>query len=187
MILKYTRPKGFTLIELLITLSILTILAGIAVPTFHEQVSRSKRDASISALYHIYQLGRRHAIDNQRLVHFCGSNDLLSCEKKWSKYAVIFIDADRNNQPSEQEIVSVHHFTHKSIRFVTRSGFGKRYTVFRRDGTVQLAGSMIYCGDKRVLSSFQRLTWNRVGRPYIGVDKNGDRSVDGIEKYIKDC
>ncbi len=187
MILKSTTPKGFTLVELLVTLSIIAILAGIAAPVFQEQISRSKRDTSISALYHMYQLGRTHAIDNHKLVHFCGSDDLQSCEKKWSKYAVIFVDEDNNNQPSEQEIISVHHFTNKPIHFITRSGFGRSYTILRPNGAVKLAGSIVYCGDKHTPSSYQRMTWNRVGRPYIGVDRDGDRVIDGIEKYAKDC
>jgi type IV pilus assembly protein PilE len=44
------RSKGFTLIELLVTLAIVGILAIIAIPSFTEQVAKSRRSEAIRGL-----------------------------------------------------------------------------------------------------------------------------------------
>ena len=44
------RSKGFTLIELLVTLAIVGILAIIAIPSFTEQVAKSRRSEAIQGL-----------------------------------------------------------------------------------------------------------------------------------------
>ena len=44
------RSKGFTLIELLVTLAIVGILAIIAIPSFTEQVAKSRRSEAMRGL-----------------------------------------------------------------------------------------------------------------------------------------
>ncbi|MFL0801557.1 MAG: prepilin-type N-terminal cleavage/methylation domain-containing protein [Agarilytica sp.] len=180
------HKKGFTLIDLMITLSITGILLTIVPPSFQHLIKKTKRDTSIASMYHFYQAGRIMAIEDKKSIHFCGSNELTSCQKRWSKFAILFDDKNNDHKPSQNEILSLQQFNDTSIQFATRASFGKSYTILTQKGSSQLAGSIVYCG-KEDLKYYQRLTWNRVGRPYVGSDKNGDGVIDGIKKYITSC
>ena len=43
-------PRGFTLIELLITLVVVTIIAGVALPSFMDSIRKSRRSEAFSAI-----------------------------------------------------------------------------------------------------------------------------------------
>lgn len=44
------RPSGFTLIELLVVIAIIAIIAAIAIPTYNEQVRKSRRAEAVNGL-----------------------------------------------------------------------------------------------------------------------------------------
>ncbi len=178
--------KGFTLIDLMITLSLIGILLTLAPPSFQHFLKKTKRDTSVASMYHFYQAGRIMAIEQKKSIHFCGSDELTNCQNQWSKFAILFDDKNGDNKPSKTEILSLQQFDDTHLQFATRASFGKSYTILTPKGSTQLPGSIVYCG-KTHIKYYQRLTWNRVGRPYIGSDKNGDGVIDGIKNYIKSC
>lgn len=61
--------RGFTLIELLITIAILGILAAIVVPSYNEQVRKSRRSDAITSLGRIAQDLERCRSDNLAYNH----------------------------------------------------------------------------------------------------------------------
>lgn len=57
------RSKGFSLIELLVTVSVIGILAAIAVPNFQSSIQNSKADSEVSDLQRALNYARMEAIN----------------------------------------------------------------------------------------------------------------------------
>jgi type IV fimbrial biogenesis protein FimU len=57
------RSKGFSLIELLVTVSVIGILAAIAVPNFQSSIQNSKADSEVSDLQRALNYARLEAIN----------------------------------------------------------------------------------------------------------------------------
>lgn len=57
------RSKGFTLIELLITVSLVGIVAAVAVPSFSSLIQKSKADGEVGALQRALNYARMEAIN----------------------------------------------------------------------------------------------------------------------------
>jgi type IV pilus assembly protein PilE len=61
----HQRARGFTLIELMVTIAIVAILAAIAIPSYQEQVRKSRRGQAKADLVELAQtLERRHTVNN---------------------------------------------------------------------------------------------------------------------------
>lgn len=58
------RQAGYTLIELMIVVAIVGILAAIAIPSYNEQVSKSRRVDAQAALSGLAQAMERHYTEN---------------------------------------------------------------------------------------------------------------------------
>lgn len=69
------EPAGFTIIEVLIVVTILGILASIAVPAFTDMVRNSRRSQTVEALTSSLMLARSEAMKRGQPVVVCGVVD----------------------------------------------------------------------------------------------------------------
>ena len=63
---RYVQERGFTLTELLITVAVLSILVGIAVPNYRQYVIRGKRSAAQSVMMDIANREQQFLLANRR-------------------------------------------------------------------------------------------------------------------------
>lgn len=69
-----TDQKGFTLIELMVTIAILAIVLGIAIPSFSNVLSSNRVDTVSQELYGAMQLARSEAVKRTESIRVCKSN-----------------------------------------------------------------------------------------------------------------
>jgi len=80
--MSYPKPhSGFTLIELLVTLSVLSIMLGIAVPSFQDTLDKRRLKGAAEQLYADLQLSRFEAIKSNKQIAVSFKN--LGTDTAW--------------------------------------------------------------------------------------------------------
>ncbi len=84
-------PRGFTLIELLITLVVVTIIAGVALPSFMDSIRKSRRSEAFAAISATQQALERWRGNNA--AYSTALSDLGVTSPTSSGYYVITVSA----------------------------------------------------------------------------------------------
>lgn len=102
---------GFTLIETLITLSIITILLSIAVPSFSGLITEIKLATQSNELLSMLILTRSEAIKRNQRVTMCKSSNSLTCttQGSWDQGWIIFIDNPPAGTAESNDIILKIH------------------------------------------------------------------------------
>lgn len=94
------RNQGFTLLELLVTLAILTVVAGFALPSMQGLLSGSGMSATSNQLLNSLQSARSEAIKRIVPVGLCSSAQPLAaepvCGGSFADGWFVFVDSDGN-------------------------------------------------------------------------------------------
>lgn len=91
--------RGFTLVELIVTLALVAILLGIALPSFSGVVRENRLTTATNRLSRVISLARSAAIEHGQSVTVCQSLDQWRCGAKdagnWSAGWLMFTDPAR--------------------------------------------------------------------------------------------
>ncbi|MBN6211829.1 GspH/FimT family pseudopilin [Ralstonia pickettii] len=88
------KCRGFTIVEILVTLTIVAILAVIAVPSFNGTIQRARTQSEANSLVNDIQFARGEAIKRGMPVSLCASQDGATCTNAnaWHVGWIIFND-----------------------------------------------------------------------------------------------
>lgn len=111
--IEITQNQGFSLIESLVAVTIIAILAGVAVPDFSKLIGSNRVNAVATELFTSLSAARSYAINQHALVHVCAMSlsDSSKCSEKrdynanWSKGWLIFSDVNENNELDDKDTV----------------------------------------------------------------------------------
>ena len=93
-----TVQRGFTIIELMITITVLGILLGVAVPSFLDTVRNNRLITQNNEFIGTLNYARSEALKRSGSVSVCASTDQATCSgaTNWTTGWVVFNDANAN-------------------------------------------------------------------------------------------
>ena len=163
-----TQLRGFTLYELLITIVLIALITGLAIPSFSSTIARQRQRVEIDALFHAIHLARKESIMRRKVVSLCPSNDGENCSpsRNWSSGWLMFENNDRDSPPriDPGESILARHRGDDQVRIsANRKGFTLRATFLRATN-----GTLVFCDRKNRIVP-RALVVSYTGRPRIAV------------------
>ena len=155
-------------------MTLVAILAGIAIPSFSAMLARQRKHIEINALFHAIHLARKESIMRRKVVSICPSIDGENCDagRDWSTGWIAFENGDRDSPPSVDpgETVLLRHFVADDVQIqANRSGFTLRATFLRATN-----GTLVFCDQMRRIAP-RALVVSYTGRPRVATERpNGD-------------
>jgi type IV fimbrial biogenesis protein FimT len=145
--MKMQPGNGFTVLELLITLSIVSILVTMGVPSFKKFLEKQALRAAIHSIHSDLLLARSQAVYQDMSVVACPGTLSSGCtgSTDWSGGWIVFIDenADRTHQDSETLVRTGMAVSNMAIH----SSRGRSSFRFYPDGSSPGSnGSITFCG-----------------------------------------
>lgn len=140
------RPAGFTLLELVITVAVLAIALGIAIPSFQGITHRNRLTSVANEVVAAMQLTRMEAIRRNERVVMCPSTDGSTCSgANWLR--MIVREAD-----STGEVIREFQFSGRGLAIKSSSNVGANDQIAfvssgfaRVGGTTNAAGGLSVC------------------------------------------
>jgi type IV fimbrial biogenesis protein FimT len=99
--------RGFTIIELMITIMVLALLLGLAVPSFLETIRNNRLIAQNNEFIGALNMARSEALKRGGSVSMCASADQATCSGvlDWATGYIVFADANANGTADGTDIV----------------------------------------------------------------------------------
>jgi type IV fimbrial biogenesis protein FimT len=126
------KHQGFTLFELLITLLIMSLIMGLAIPGLFNQIQKSRTQTATQSLLQAIETARTAAVmQNKRTV--------LISKEKWHKGWKLFVDLDNDGVEDPDEPVIHESGKLEGIK-ITGNNPVKKYISFIATGEGRKAG-----------------------------------------------
>lgn len=130
---------GFTLIELMITVVIVAVVLGLAVPSFYTTIKNNRLRTNADRLVTSLNLARSEAVKRSIDVVVCPSSDGATCTGNYAQGWLIFADLDQDGAldagGTPDPVIRVNE------------GLSAGYTITGTDGTSDYTTNITYFPD----------------------------------------
>lgn len=177
------KVQGVTLVETMVVVSILGILAALAVPSFQSSIESTRRTAYANQLFEDLAFARSEAIKRGVRVVVCPSGTGTQCtaDVDWKVGWMVFVDLSNNawRDPATEPVLRVHEALNLPSDWVAKSNNSNvKYASYRPLGTVQTffricmlpsSADLLNCNDTNItsLSKYTNVVIDIVGRVRI--------------------
>jgi type IV fimbrial biogenesis protein FimT len=170
---KKSEARGFSLYELMLTITLVALLLGLAIPSFGSIVANHRLKVEVNALFHAVHLARKGSIVRRRVITICPSHNGSDCQAglDWSAGWIMFVNTDRDSPAvrDPDEPILQHHPVDQNARIMSnRNSYTLRSTELRATN-----GTLVFC-DRRGRTTARALVISYTGRPRVArTDRRG--------------
>ena len=181
------RQWGVTLIELVLAISILSIVAAYAAPTFSHIIETSQRRAVINDTLAFLAMGRQEAVINGQLVTLCPLRDDNQCGRDWSRPLALFFDPNNRRSVDRREQI-IRMLPPPSHGQLTVRSFSRSYFQYRPDGMIYSdMGNITWCPENRDPRNAVRFLLPKSGIIRLANDTDGDGYLEDSRGLPVQC
>lgn len=183
-----SKHRGFNLLELLVTLAIVSILAGISIPSLASLINNSRADTTQSKLIRAISSARTLAITQRNISTLCPDEN---CSGEWTNGFILFADENNNAVVDGEEIIYERFYNSEKMAVRWAGSGGANYLKFSPTGVARQFGRFHICpkSSKPLNSKAQQraMVINRQGRLRTYRDRNKDGVVEDKDGREPDC
>lgn len=86
------KEQGFSLVELIVTMIVLALLAGVAVPSFINTIQNTRATSLANSFVTTLNYARSEAIKRNRQINLCPGTNASTCNGNWTAGWMVTID-----------------------------------------------------------------------------------------------
>lgn len=185
------QQHGFTLVELLVSMAVLAVLLGIAVPSFQAVVASSQLSSRTNDLVGALSLARSEAIRRGVRVTLCKSSDGASCASTgdWDQGWITFVDTTRSGTDaavdSGETVIQIYQGNANAVSIKGSTNVAN-YVSFASDGRAKVMAGTPQTGTLRPCSSSTALSNDSRARS-IEITTTGRVSSTSVSGIASSC
>ncbi len=170
------RTAGMTLLEILLTLGLLGVLLGIALPDLGDWAEAARARVITRNLATQIALARSTAAARQQWVSVCPTEDQLGCGGSWNEGSMVFSDRNGDRRVNQDDVVIRRNGPLPAGETLQWRAFQSRpYLQIEPSGFMRhQSGNFTWCPASRDARFARQLVVNATGRVRVSKDSDGD-------------
>lgn len=140
------KKNGFSLVEVLVTISIISILLVMAVPSFKSSKINNALVSEATQINSAFSLARNEAYRRNNYVSVCATTDGNLCNSNdFSKGMIVFSDSQKSGLSDDSQIIKIYDKWSGSDKGKITVNDGSSYFTFNGIPEALSAGKVLIC------------------------------------------